>query len=374
VTTLKRTVSIKLKMSKESEDKLQSLQHEYASACNLASEVAFDMHCFNRTSLHHEVYYAVRAVTSLGSQMTCNAIHSVTKTYKSLRSNKRKPTKAVFRNSSSIHFDKKTYSFSYGKLSLYTLSGRILVDMLPGFQQLRWLEKGVAKEGELIFRGGRWFFNLVLDVEGEDKSNNTGVLGVDVGENNLATTSTGKIFGGGSLRDRRDRYLNLRGRLQSHGTKSAKQSLKRVSGKEARRAKQFNHEVSTEIVSEAIKTGCGVIVLEDLTHIRDRIKAGKRMRTRLHRWPFRQLQDFVEYKAVGAGLKVIYVNPSYTSQTCSVCQAIGQRSKHRFSCKNCGSQLHSDCNAAVNISRLGMTAVVSTGIVDCPNVATGCRL
>ena len=56
--------------------------------------------------------------------------------------------------------------------------------------------------------------------------------------------------------------------------------------------------------------------LEDLTNIRANIKAGKRVRTRLHRWAFRQLRDFVAYKAEAAGLNVIFVEPAYTSQTC----------------------------------------------------------
>ena len=33
--------------------------------------------------------------------------------------------------------------------------------------------------------------------------------------------------------------------------------------------------------------------MEDLTNIRDNIKAGKRIRSRLHRWSFRQLQTFM---------------------------------------------------------------------------------
>ena len=90
--------------------------------------------------------------------------------------------------------------------------------------------------------------------------------------------------------------------------------------------------------------------MEDLTHIRKRIKSGKRMRARLHRWAFRQLQRFVEYKAEAAGIAVEYIDPAYTSQTCSVCGALGQRTKHRFVCC-CGNRAHSDLNASRNIAR-----------------------
>jgi IS605 OrfB family transposase len=113
--------------------------------------------------------------------------------------------------------------------------------------------------------------------------------------------------------------------------------------------KHINHETSKSIVAEAIRSGASEIRMEDLTNIRANIKAGKRVRTRLHRWAFRQLQDFVSYKAQGAGLSVAFVDPSYTSQTCSMCGGLGKRVKHRFSC-SCGTRRHSDVNAALNIA------------------------
>lgn len=178
-------------------------------------------------------------------------------------------------------------------------------------------------------------------------------MGVDVGENNPAATSTGKVFGGAKLRDKRDRHLAHRRRLQTNGSKSAKQKLKTVSGKEKRRVSITNHETSKAIVQEAQRVGAATIVLEDLTHIRERIKAGIRLRTRLHRWAFREQQAFIEYKARAAGIEVRYVNPAYTSQTCSKCGALGKRAKHRFKCKVCGLRAHADVNAGRNLARMG---------------------
>ena len=64
--------------------------------------------------------------------------------------------------------------------------------------------------------------------------------------------------------------------------------------------------------------------MENLTTIRDNIKAGKRVRSRLHRWSFRQLQTFIEYKAQEEGIQVECINPKYTSKTCNNCGAIRQ--------------------------------------------------
>jgi IS605 OrfB family transposase len=191
-----------------------------------------------------------------------------------------------------------------------------------------------------------------------------------MGENNLAATSSGKLFCGGQLRHKRDCFLNFRRRLQSNGSKSAKQLLKKVSGREARHVRHVNHEVSKAIVAEAIENGYSIIALEKLTNIRKRIKAGKRMRSRLHRWAWWQLQEFIAYKAQGAGIQIVFVNPAYTSKTCYVCGNLGIRSKHRFSCPICGRLAHSDRNAAQNIASLGSVYTVPTGDVNRPNVAT----
>lgn len=172
---------------------------------------------------------------------------------------------------------------------------------------------------------------------------------MDVGENNLAATSSGKVFGGGKLRFDRDRYLAHRRRLQSNGSRAAKRKLRATSGRERRHVEHVNHEVSKAIVQEAHTLHMREIRLEDLTHIRDRIRTGKRVRARLHRWAFRQLQEFVAYKAEALGISVVYVNPAYTSQTCSVCGALGKREKHRFSC-SCGNRRHADVNASANIA------------------------
>src|SRR5208283_3543768 len=103
----------------------------------------------------------------------------------------------------------------------------------------------------------------------------------------------GKLFGGGQLRHERDRALALRSRLQSNGSKSASQLLQKISGTEMRHVTHVNHEISKAIVQEAINTGCDMIALEDPTNIRKRIKARKRVRSRLHRWPWAQLQEFI---------------------------------------------------------------------------------
>jgi len=371
-----RTISIKLDTTSEQQVLLEQLQRVFNQACNTIASIAMKRRCWNRVALHNLIYHQIRSdqtngQTVLGSQMVCNAIKTVCDAYNVLKIKKAESVPLImFRQKASVHFDKRTYSLRTGTVSLYTLSGRILVQMNLGEFQQNYLQRGRPKEAELICKNGQWFFNLVLDFSDAQLLPPEGkVLGVDLGENNLAATSSGKLFGGGALRHERDCALSLRKQLQSNGSKSAKQLLKKISGREARHVKHVNHIVSKAIVQEAQAMGCDTIAMESLTNIRCRIRAGKRVRSRLHRWAWAQLQEFVQYKAEAVGLNVVFVNPAYTSQKCAECEQIGVRQKHRFVCNFCGVQRHSDLNASRNIRRIAVSAGTATGTVNCPNVA-----
>ena len=351
---MKRTISIRLDTTLEQGEKLLQLQEAYFSTCNQIAAIARENRCWNRYALHTLVYSKVRKSSPLGSQMVCNAIFSVCKAYqaKGILPKEEVPL-IIFRQGRSTHFDKRTYTIKGETISLYTLGKRIQVKMRFGPFQKECFLKGIPKEGELICKKGKWYFNLVLDLPDPPLEESKDLLGVDLGENNVFATSSGKIFSGGKIRHERNQFLAKRRALQSNGSQSAKQLLKKISGKEGRRMRHTNHELSKEIVQEAINQKAGMIVLEDLTNIRKRIKGGKRLRTRLHRWSFRQLQMFIQYKAEARGLSVLYVNPAYSSQECSVCGCLGVRSRHLFTCL-CGNQQHADWNASRNLCRFAL--------------------
>jgi putative transposase len=366
-----RTASIRLNVTAEQAASLSALRTAYAEACNRLVPLVQTERCWNRVGLHRLGYQLLRQTTPLGAQMVCNAIFSVCKAYRAQRARGRiaagSAVPAVRFNCASVHFDHRTYTLKAETVSLSTLRGRIRVPMILGDQQRQLLECGLPKEAELVCSRGHWFFNLVLEAADPESVASGPVMGVDVGENTLAAASTGRIWGGEALRHRRDQHLALRRRLQSNGSQSARQTLRQVSGKEMRRVKHINHETSKAIIEEAQRIGAAKIVLEDLTHIRDRLRAGRRMRTRLHRWAFRQLQSFVEYKACAAGIVIEYVDPAYTSQTCSACGQLGTRLKHRFEC-SCGFRAHADLNASRNLARIGETAVSPRAAVNTPDV------
>ena len=365
------TVCVKLILDAEDEQKLAQLHQVYRDACNVLVEDVLQSRLINRVQLHHLSYYKIReAFPTLGSQMACNVIRSVSSAYKTLLSNhpkyRNKDTelKRIEFKNPSVHLDKNTISYlDEDMISLYTLEGRIKAQLDIAQFQAKQLSLGKRRESNLVYhprkgkRRSYWALHITVEINPETLQtfdpHLDGVMGVDIGENNLAATSNGRIYGGGKLKADRDRYLGYRGRVQRNGSQSAKQALCRASGRERRHVTHVNHEISRQIVNDAKANRIWALVLEDLTHIRDRIKGNRRVKSRLHRWAFRELQEMVIYKATLEGILVIKVDPQYTSQTCSRCGKMGKRSKHRFRCEHCGFQAHSDLNASRNLQGLG---------------------
>jgi putative transposase len=120
-----------------------------------------------------------------------------------------------------------------------------------------------------------------------------------------------------------------------------------------------NHEISKTIVAEA-QAEQSMLVLEELTGIRDRTNTQRRPQTeRRHsnQWAFYQLRQFVQYKAALASVLLVVCPPAYTSQMCHACLHLGHRHDKRFTCTNpqCGWCGDADGNAAQNIAILGLT-------------------
>jgi putative transposase len=232
-------------------------------------------------------------------------------------------------------------------------------------------------ETDLVFRRGSLYLYATVEVPDAEMADQvTGMLGVDLGIVNPATTSDGENLprpirqpgprartdhpptqGSGShVNAVRYRNLKLRAKLQKKGTRSAKRLLHRRSGRESRFARDVNHRISKTIVAEAERTGRG-IAREDLEGIRERARSRKPQRAALHSWSFAQLGAFIDYKALRAGVPVEVVDPAYTSQRCSGCGHIHKNNRptrDSFCCTRCGLSLPADWNAALNIAELGM--------------------
>jgi putative transposase len=204
VPNTKRTASILIEADTAAFSALVDVQAAYANACNLLVPVVIENRCWNRVLLHNTAYDWLRPQTPLGSQ--CNTFRTVCGAYASMRSNGKieddKPVPVANFRKASVHYDVRTFTMRGDKLSLWTMTGRVEVTLRPGGHQQRLLAWGKPKEAELVFRKGRMYFNLVLEKEITFKPTGP-VVGLDVGEKNLAATDTGRIWGGGELRHNR---------------------------------------------------------------------------------------------------------------------------------------------------------------------------
>ena len=125
------------------------------------------------------------------------------------------------------------------------------------------------------------------------------------------------------------------------------QALDRIKDKERNFVKTYNHMISKNVVEFAKNHKCESINLEKLT------KYGFPNMI-LSKWSYYELQNMIEYKAEREGISVKYVDPAYTSQTCSKCGHVDKEnrtSQEKFKCIECGFELNADHNAAINIAR-----------------------
>jgi IS605 OrfB family transposase len=221
---------------------------------------------------------------------------------------------------------------------------------------------------QIIEHKGKWFINLCYGfeaqkTEGLDENN---VLGVDLGINIAAYIAFNNsldrfpILGGeiDQFRrqvERRSRELKKQtkfcgeGRV-GHGTKTRCKPVEVTYEKISNFRQTTNHKYSKFIVEQAIKHNCGVIQMEDLTGISTDSKF-------LKNWTYYDLQQKVKYKAEEKGIKVIMIDPKYTSQRCSKCGYIhsenrpkGEKGQAYFKCIECEFETNADYNAAKNIA------------------------
>ncbi|HFL2423746.1 TPA: RNA-guided endonuclease TnpB family protein [Clostridioides difficile] len=150
-------------------------------------------------------------------------------------------------------------------------------------------------------------------------------------------------------------FQSRRRRLQQqlknvNGGKGRKDKLKGLESlreKEKSWVKTYNHALSKRVVEFAKKNKCEYIHLEKLT----KDGFGDRL---LRNWSYYELQEMVKYKADRIGIKVKYVNPAYTSQTCSECGHADKENREtqaKFKCLECGFEANADYNAARNIAK-----------------------
>ncbi|TYL37190.1 transposase [Natronococcus pandeyae] len=221
-----------------------------------------------------------------------------------------------------------------------------------------------AKAGELRLQRHRtsWELHVTVEfsVDEPTEPDDPTYIGFDVGESALITGCALK-------RDVPREPMLESGSRARHLRKEMFTTLKRLQERDAaewRIDERFNYyqnaltdiveKASLEAVEYAQQFDDPVIVLEDLSYIREQLDYGKFMNRRLHAWAFARLQGRIEDKAAEVGIPVESVNAAYTSKTCHACDRLGRRDEQaEFVCPHddCHiTKFQADINAAANIA------------------------
>ena len=364
---MKLTLQIKLLPTQEQFTSLKNTLIEANTACNAISDTAWNKKLFNQFKLHKEVYHPIKSSFNLSAQMVVRCISKVADSYKL-----DKKVKREFRILGAITYDARILSYTKDGVSLWSVDGRLkgikFVCHNPNYLPY------IKGEADLVFKKGKFYLFQTIEVPEEEVKDIEEFIGCDFGLVDICTLSNGKSFNSKPLQDHREKRQKVRSSIQRKGTKSAKRLLKRLSGRERTFGTITNHTISKQIVQLAKAENKG-IAIEDLKGIRfSANKKGKKFRTIVGKWSFNQLRQFLAYKAVLNGVKLVSVPPNYTSKTCSNCFHIGNRQGKKFTCNNCNSVFDADHNGAKNIALLGASVIMPEAtLCNPPCSKTPCR-
>jgi IS605 OrfB family transposase len=343
---MKLTLQLQLIPTAEQKDVLLSTMERFNAAASFAAQVGFEAGVFSQPSIHKLAYAEIRERFGLSAQMAVRAIGKAVEVFR--RDKSKCP---AFRPRGAVTYDERILGFKgLDKVSLWTLSGRMILPMAYGEYQGRRFDR-IKGQVDLVYRGGKFFLFPTVELPDEAPIEIKDFLGVDLGIVNLATDSDGNTYTGEAVEEVRRRRHESRRSYQKTGTKSARRGLQRMARREANYRRNENHRIANELVRLAKGTDRGIAV-EDLEGIRGRTTVRAQDRARHSGWAFAQLRAFICYKAKLAGIPVVSVDARNTSRTCSVCghcEKSNRKSRSEFACRHCGFSEDADRNAARNI-------------------------
>ncbi|GAB6102158.1 RNA-guided endonuclease TnpB family protein [Thermococcus atlanticus] len=349
---IKLTAKFKLRETPEGLDELFST---YREIVNFLITYAFENNVTGFYRLKKETYKSLRREYSeLPSHYLYTACQMATAIFRSFRKRKKNGKargRPVFKKDV-IMLDDHLFKLDLekGLIKLSTPNGRIQLEFYPA----KYHEKfGNWKVGQawLVRTPRGVFLNVVFSKEIE-VSELKAFVGLDLNENNVTLSLPNGEFVQIITHEREIRtgYFLKRRKIQRkiRTGKKRRELLEKYGEREKNRLNDLYHKLANKILELAEKYGG--LALEDLTEIRDSIRYSAEMNGRLHRWSFRKLQSIIEYKAKLRGVRVVFVNPAFTSSLCPICGGKLSPNGHRvLSCK-CGFEADRDVVGSWNIS------------------------
>jgi len=248
-------------------------------------------------------------------------------------------------------------SFTFTQAGWALVEGRLRLGGI-GSVKVRWSRpiQGRIKTVTIRRDADHWYASFSCEVDhvapsAPDKP----AIGIDMGLEHFATLSTGKHIanprhfrGGEALLARRQQSL-ARKKRGSNRRKKAKLLVAKAHRKVRNQRRDFHHKAANGVVAQA-----GAIAVESL-NTAGMVKNHSLAKS-ISDAGWAQFLTMLGYKAEGAGVQVIAVNPSGTSQACSACGAVVRKDlSTRWHTCACGASLQRDVNAArIILKRAGL--------------------
>jgi putative transposase len=213
--------------------------------------------------------------------------------------------------------------------------------------------QGKVKTVTIKREGLHWYVCFSVGAEVVRLPHSDKAVGIDLGLTTFAFLSNGqKIENPRHLRHSLNKLATRQQALSrckrgSHRRAKARRAVAQAHRHIRNQRADFLHKESRKLVNEY-----GTIVFEKLQP-RNMVR-NHRLALSISDAGWGQFVSYTIHKAENAGRSVLFVDPRYTSQTCSSCGAIKKKelSERWHSCK-CGCSLDRDENAAINILRAG---------------------
>ena len=231
-------------------------------------------------------------------------------------------------------------------------------------------------------KDNQYYLHVPLDriISQKDMTEQSEILGLDIGITDLITLSNGSVYGANSAElfyNLSDNLVNKnRSRLFSYKQKlehrisieidpskksilelklknleennlGSKKRISKIGKYKSRIASHINHELNKMLKEEDVEE----IVREDLTWSSKKKNVSKKQQNRFSTWSKGLLLERLSIKLAEKGIKETIVNPAYTSQVCCKCNHLGNRKGKEFKCSNCNLSIDADFNASIIIKK-----------------------
>ena len=232
-------------------------------------------------------------------------------------------------------------------------------------------------------KSNQYYLHVPLDriIIKKEMTEQSEILGLDVGITDLITLSNGSIYGANSaelfytlsdnlVNKNRSRLFSYKRQLEErlltendpskksilelklknleNNNLGSKKRISKISKYKSRIVSHINCELNKMVKEEDIEE----IVREDLNWISKKKKnVSRKQQYRFSTWSKGVLLERLSVKLAENGIKETIVNPAYTSQVCCKCNHLGSRNGKVFKCLNCNLNIDADFNASINTKK-----------------------